>query len=310
MALTYDQLTAITRKHYIPVVVDNIFKSNPLFWRMSQKGQTLQGGTSIMQPLAYAQISTGGSYSGYDTLDTTATEEITSAEFDWKQYYTNVTLDGLSQLKNSGDAAVIDLLAAKMQIAEHTLRDLLGTGLFSDGTTNSSKVVTGAKAAVDDSSNIDTYGGIQRSVYTWWKSVYDGTTTTLTLPVMQTMDGNTTIDADVTTIIITTQTLYNAYWTLLQPQQRFADDDLAKGGFKNLLFNGKPVVVDSHCTANYMYFLNENYLDFVTHKDRNFITTPFQKPINQDCIVAQIFWAGNLTSSNCRMQGKFIALTG
>jgi hypothetical protein len=106
-----------------------------------------------------------------------------------------------------------------------------------------------------------------------------------------------------------TRANYNRYYALLQPQQRFQDSESAKGGFQSLMFNGIPVLADSHCPANHIFFLNENYLHLFVHKDSDFKFEPFQKPVNQAVKVAKIYWTGALGSSNNRMHGVLSAIT-
>lgn len=80
MALTYDQITAITQKRYIPNLVDNIFDSDPLLQRAKSKGwyESKNGGTSIIQPLMYAQVTAAGSYAATAQLDTTDNDVFTA----------------------------------------------------------------------------------------------------------------------------------------------------------------------------------------------------------------------------------------
>src|SRR4030042_5496612 len=166
MALTYDEITATTHKHFIPGLVDNLFNSIPLFNRFRARDAVMiQGGERIMQSVLYDDTEAAGSYSGYDVLDVDANDQITAAYFDWKQYYANITIDKLTVLKNSGPEQVFNLLAKRVQVAQRTLAQKLATGLFSDGTGNDSKDLTGLLAAIDDSSNVDSYGGITRADY-------------------------------------------------------------------------------------------------------------------------------------------------
>jgi hypothetical protein len=61
-----------------------------------------------------------------------------------------------------GDAAIINFVKSKVEIAEKTIRDKLSTGLYNDGT--DSKQIQGLKLALSTSS---TYGGINQSTYSW-----------------------------------------------------------------------------------------------------------------------------------------------
>ncbi|HRZ15357.1 MAG TPA: phage major capsid protein [Candidatus Omnitrophota bacterium] len=306
MALTYNQLSAITEKKFIPKAVDNIFSSNALLQRQLKKNLLkLDGGDSIIQPVIYAKTSAGGWYSGYDTLDTDDNEQITAAELQWKQAYANISISRLEELKNSGDSAKINLVKTKVQIAEKTLKDTLGTGLYSAGTT--AKSISGLRVIVTGTGT--TYAGISKTTYSWWRGQVDSTTTTLLITVMQGIWGDCSIDSDRPTVVVGTQDNYDRYYALLQPQQRFMDSETAKGGFSNLLFNGVPFIVDSHCPTGYIYFLNENYLNLTVHQDENFRFEPFQKPTRQNAATAKIYWAGNFMCSNCRMQGVLSAIT-
>jgi hypothetical protein len=305
MALTYDQISAITDKKWMPKLYDNVFDSNPLLQRAKKKFyEKIDGGTSIMIPLNYAMNTAGDWYSGSETLSTTDNDVITAAEYQWKELYENISVRRIDELKNSGDAQILNFVKNKVKIAEKSLDDKLGTGLYSAGT--NSKSIVGLRVIVD---NASTVGGISQSTYSWWQAQEDSSTTTLSIAAMQSRDTACTVNNDSPTVIITTRTLYNSYYALLQPQQRFQDSETAKGGFSSLMFNGKPVLPDSYCPASNMYFLNENYLHLVVHKDEDMRFEPFQKPVNQNVKVAKIYWTGAFCSSNNRLHGSLSAVT-
>lgn len=305
MALTYGEISSITQQYFVPKLVDNIFASNALLQRMRKKNyEKMDGGTKIIQPLLYATTSAAGRYSGADTLDTTPNDQITAAEFDWKQYYANITITRLDELKNSGKSQVINFVKSKVQVAEKTLANLLGTDLFGDGTTTNS--IFGLAAICAGSGS--TYGGISKTTYSWWRGQADSTTTALTVPVIRGMIGDCTIDSDGPTVGVCTQNVYDNIYSLLQPQQRFTDSETVKAGFKNILWEGIPILVDSHVSSGDLYFLNENYINMIVHKDEDFRFEPFIKPVNQNISTAKIYWTGALTCSNCRLQGWFSAI--
>ncbi len=84
MALTYDQISAITERTFIKKLADNYFDSNPLTKRLKEKSlELLDGGLSIMQPLNYANTTASGWYSGAETLSTIDNDNITSARI-WR----------------------------------------------------------------------------------------------------------------------------------------------------------------------------------------------------------------------------------
>jgi hypothetical protein len=305
MALTYDQISAITLKKYIPKLYDAIFDSNPMLMRLKKKSyQKIDGGTSIMVPLNYALPTSAGWYAGADTLTTTDNDQMTSAEYQWKQLYTNISIQRSDELKNSGDAQILNFVKSKVKIAEKNMLDLLGTGVFSNAT--DPKSIVGLRQIVGTA---NTVGGISQTTYTWWAAQVDSTSTVMSLPVLQAKYNAAMVDSDKPTVGVTTRTLYNSYQALLQPQQRFTDAETANAGFANLLYHGAPIVSDSHCPASQFYFLNENYLHLFVHKDEDMRFEPFAKPVNQNVKVAKIYWFGALGSSNCRLQAGFTALT-
>jgi hypothetical protein len=306
MALTYDQISAITQKKFIPKLYDNIFDSNPLLQRAKKKFyERVDGGTSIIVPLNYAQASAGGWYQGAETLSLVDNDVITGAEYQWKQIYKSIIVSRIDELKNSGDAAILKFVKQKVQIAEKSIMDDMGTGLYSAGT--DSKAIGGLRLIVGTS---NTVGGISQTDNSWWQSQLDSSTTTLSMSALQALDNRATIGSDAPTVIMTTRTLYNSYYAMLQPQQRFQSEETAKGGFTSLMFNSKPVIVDSHVPSGYLFGINENYLHLFYHPEEDFRMEPFKRLERQNVKAAQIFWAGALGSSNNRMHFGFSALTG
>lgn len=297
-------ISAITRRKFIPKLVDNIQTSNALLMRIPK--ETLDGGDDIRQPVWYAFSSTGGWYSGSEGLNTATEDKKTALVFDWKQLYYNISITGLDKLKNAGDSKVIDHVKSEIQIAEGSAKRDFGTGLYSAGTLP--KSIIGARVFVATSS---TYGGISQSSESWLQAQVDATTTVLSLGKMQERWEAATEDNDTPTIITTTGTLFNSYWAKLQPQQRFADGDLGKGGFKSLLFNGAPIVVDSYCPSGFMYFFNEKYLILYSHSQRNFPGSfkDFVEDTDADVMLAKIYWMGALICSQPRKQAAMTALT-
>jgi hypothetical protein len=305
-------LLSTTLKNYRNTLVDNIFKSNAVFNMLKSKGavKELDGGERIVVPLMYGKNTTAGSYSGYDPLDTTPQTGIDAAEYNWKQYSVSITISGEEERKNNGSKTrIINLLEAKTKQAELSLREALGEGLFSDGTGNGSKDLTGLKAMVDDSG---TYGGIASGTYTWWQAKTDEDATTLSIAIMRALFNDcSTGGSDTPDLLVTTQAVYQFYEALLtnfngnvsyftpsEDQKKLGD-----AGFQSLGFKGRPLVWDELCTTGYMYMLNTKHFNLTIHSDANFKVTPFIKPENQDARVAQVLFMGNITCDRRKSHG-------
>ena len=304
----FDNLLTTTLANYRKQLTDNVFTARPLTYALMEKGRIrmLNGGTKIVEPLIYGQNSTVASYSGYDSLSLTPQEGISAAEFEWKQYAASIAISGIEEAKNNGEQEIINLLEAKIMQAEESMRESFNQMFFADGTGNSSKDWNGLGNLVESG---NTVGGIDSSTYTWWQSQEENTATALTLAQMSSMYNSVSVGNDHPDTLLTTQTLFEKYEALLQPNLRYTDTKTADAGFQNLLFKAAPVMYDVHCTAGVFYFLNSKYITLVGHSNKWFSQTEFIKPEDTDARYALIMCYGNLTVRNRAKQGKLTAKT-
>jgi hypothetical protein len=307
----FDALLSTTLANYRPQLTDNIFTARPLTYFLMDKGRIrmVDGGTKIVEPLIYGQNGTVASYSGYDTISLTAQEGMSAAEYDWKQYAASIAISGIEEAKNNGEAAIINLLEAKIMQAEESMREGFNQMFFGDGTGNSGKNWNGLANLVESG---NTVGGINSATgqnNDFWRSYEENTAGALTLAQMATAYNSVSVGNDHPDMILTTQTLFEKYEALLQPQLRYTDTKTADAGFQNLLFKAAPVAYDVHCTAGVVYFLNSKYLTLVGHSGKWFQQTDFVRPENLDARYALIMCYGNLTVRNRAKQGKLTAKT-
>jgi len=306
----FDELLSTTLANYRDQLTDNVFNARPLTNFLMEGGRIrmLDGGTKIVEPLIYGTNSTVGSYSGYDTISLTAQTGISAAEYDWKQYAASIAISGIEEAKNNGEAAIINLLEAKVMQAEESIKEGFTTMFFGDGTGNSGKDWLGLVAIVDSTGAV---GGINPADAgnSFWASYEEGTAGALTLADMATAYNTVSRGNDHPDMIVTTQTLFEKYESLLQPQLRYTDTKTADSGFQNLLFKAAPVVYDDACTSGTVYFLNSKYLTLVGHSGKWFSQTDFVRPENLDARYAIIMCYGNLTCRNRERQGKLTGRT-
>jgi len=308
----FDEILSTTLKNYVPKLTDNIFSARPLFYALTN-GQTIRrisGGAKIVVPLIYGTNSTAGSYSGTDSIDTTAQSGISAAEYSWKQYAATVTISGIEEAKNNGEAQIIDLLEGKIFQTQETVIENMNTMFFGNGTGNSSKDWLGLSALVGSTGSP---GGIDATDAdnSWWRSaVTNQGSAALTIASMATLYNNCSVGNDQPTIIITGQNQYEAYEALLTDQIRYTDTDMADSGFQNLLFKGAPMTFDGTLAGEgKLYMLNTKYIQLVAHSDVWFKPTPFVRPTNQDAVYSQLLCYGELTTSNRARQGYMYGIT-
>lgn len=306
---SFDTILSTTLKNYREQLVDNIFTSRPLFFYLEKDGIAEQGGEKIVVPVLGGKNTTAGSYSGADTISIAAQTGITAAEYSWKQFAASIFITGLEEAQNYGEHAIIDLLQAKVMQAEESIKESLDEDLVAgDGTGNSSKDFNGLVNLIGTT---NTVGGIDGndSDNTWWRSYVSTSSTSLTLADMATAQNTVSFGNDKPKLILTTQTLFEAYEALLQPQQIFQSSAAADAGFDVLMHKGVPVHYDAYTPAGVMYFVNTSYLKLVRHSAKWFTPTDFVKPTNQDVRAAQILCYGNLVVMSRRHQGKLTGRT-
>lgn len=308
-------------------LADNLANNNALLRKLRERGNVrpFSGGNVILEEIMYNDPSTNNvnSYSGYELLNVSPDSPISAAQYSITQYAAAVTMSGLEVLQNSGKEQIIDLLDGRMKVSETRILNRIASDIYLDGTGNAGKNITGLAAAVPDNPLTGTYGGIDRSVWSFWQSqVFSGTTnggaavsqaniqqymTSLALKLVRGQDRADLIVAD--------NNYFGFYVNSLQSIQRITSDDgsgTAGSGFAKLKFYGggmsADVVLDggigNNATANHMWFLNTNYIFFRPHKDRNFVPIGGERQaINQDAVVKLYGWAGNLTTSGSEFQG-------
>jgi hypothetical protein len=326
----FDAIISTTLKNYRPTLNDNLTNHQALTFQLNKKGYVREdrGGTTIVEPLLYGRNTTVKSYDGYDIIDTSPQEGITSAEFNWKQIAGSVTISGREEFINSGSKTqVISLLRAKMTQLEMSMQIEMNAQLQGDGTGNAGKDLTGLQLAIEDGNAWSTYGGIDSNAYAYWRNqwignngggtITFGTTSTygVLIRIMTTMYNSCMRGTIRPTLIVTDQQIYEIYEQFMQftsPNYQIpVDREMADAGFMNLAFKGVPMVFDQDnpgfafgASNNHeMRFLNADFLRLVIGSGKNMVTTDFQRPENQDARVAQTLWYGNLTCANRQRQG-------
>lgn len=328
------EIVSTTLRNRAPDVANNVLRNNALLMYLNERGnvEPFSGGRTITQPLTYAQNSTYKRYSGYEVLNISPSEVITSAEYPIRQSAVAVSISGLEMLQNSGKEAVIDLLKTRLSNAEDTIKNGLSYDIYSDGTATGQ--INGLQALISTAPASGTIGGIDRATWTFWQNiaysaVTDGGAAATNANIQQYMNnvalqlvrGNDGFD-----LIVADNNYYNLYLQSMQAIQRVTDEKVAGAGFASLKYYGSGrsvnVVLDGGfqgyssdtnpttggAPANKMYFINTKYLHFKPHRDRNMVPiNPDRYSVNQDAMVQLIGWAGNLTLSNARLQGVLTA---
>lgn len=311
-------MVTTTLRNHPTEIADNVSKNNALYRRLQTKGQItkLDGGYQIVRPLDYAENSTFQRYSGFDTLNINASDVLTSAQYEWVQSAINVVSSGRELRMNSGREQIISLAAARTKNAMRTASNNMSVDLYSSGTLANQM---GGLGAIITTDGTGTVGGINSATYTFWANQFlelSGTNTWSKANIKESMNKlwlTTYRGNDKTDLIILSHDFFNAYWTSLQDNQRWTNNDnsnKATVGFDALKYTSADVIFDSNTnfltTAETGYFLNSDYLELVSHRDANWTTMDEKASVNQDGVVIPVLWMGQLVCSNRARQGIMI----
>lgn len=320
MALTYDDLTSKTNKFIVPRMVDEVYKSSPLFTRLRTRNmERFEGGQTIRHPIMYAKLK-GGAFTRGGSFDTSYVQTDTALEVNVKYYYVNCTLYGVDNVLNRGAEAAMSLVESKMVNASGRMADLLGTDIFLDGQgTNSTALqLDGLQASVDDGTNYVSYGGVTRTDIASGANAginsYYVSLPTLTLAGVQTAYGASWFGREHVDLIVSPQAVWDILWNKIQPQQRFREEssDVAKIGFQSLRFNNSSVTVDQLCPTGFMFGLNTKFIQFwiTTMPKYQFGFTGWKESQNTDDVAGQYLFAGNLLNVGPRFMFKVAGIVG
>lgn len=311
---TFTELVTTTFRKHRKEIKDNLSNRNALLKRIMKKGNYLKedGGLTIATPLDYNSNGTYQRYSDWDVLNISASDVLSSAEYQWRQIAINVVASGRELRINSGDSRIINLAKARIKNAIRTFNNSFSSDLYSAGT--STNQINGLQALVADT-NTNTVGGIDASVWTFWQNQsYSAASNSVTvsattiengmmLPLWLLLDRGPDDQPD---LIVMDSVYYTYYESSQVSLKRYADSGTVSGGFTGLKYKNADVVYDSSGSgipASHGYFLNTEYLKLVVHNDADMEVMDDMKPVNQDGSVTPILWMGNLTCSNRKQQG-------
>lgn len=312
------EVVTTTLRNRTGKLADNVTKNNALLMRLRRRGKVkpVSGGRTIVQELEYAENGTYKRYSGYEMLNIAPSTVFTAAEYNYAQAAVAVSISGLEELMNSGEAQQIDLLEGRISNAEKTIVNNVALDCYSDGTADGGKQIGGMQLLVDTTPATGIVGGIDAATWGFWRNVaFDSTTdggTAATSGNIQSYMNRVYLQlvrgTDKPDLIVADNNYYRLYLESLQAIQRVTSDEMAQAGFESLRYMGSDVVLDGGfgggAPTNSMRFLNTEYIYFRPHTNRNFAPIGGERmAVNQDAMVKLVGFAGNLTTSNRFLQG-------
>ncbi len=313
----FTQLVTTTDRAWGSKVTDNVSNHNALLWKLKRKGQiTFTGGYEIAEPIEYAENGTYQRYSGYDELNTEASDILTTVKYPLQQIALHIVSSGRELRTNKGKAQMINLVKRKKKNALTTAANQFAIDVYSDGTEDNQ--INGL-ANLIQANGQGTVGGIDAATWTFWRNQFKEMTGT-DLAASPSTANAASLKADMNNVwlslvrgadkpdlIVASHDLYALYELGEQQLQRYSDADMAKAGFQSLKYKSADIIFDDNSnfatTAEKMYFLNTDYLYLQQHREAQWTMDQEKRPVKQDSVVVPMYWMGNLVLTNRALQG-------
>ncbi len=232
-----------------------------------------------------------------------------------------IILSSQELLNNEGSSQLMDVFDSYMEAAEKALEDTMDAGLYSDGTANGGKQLTGLATAIPIVTTSGIYGGVDRNTATIWQTkTYDAHTysaaigtqvsSTTVRPLLNAVMTKQSRGRDYADLLIMSPEHYAAYdAATIAIQRQTNETSLGKLGFSALEYIGggkrAEIVLDggigSNMPANTTFGINTDSFRLRYHPNRNFdklFDGDGQMPIDKDAVAQFIGWMGELTMTN------------
>ena len=318
----FTEMVTTTDRNWGSKVTDNVSNHNGLVNRLKKKGKikTVSGGYEIAEPLEYAENATYQRYAGYDQLNTSASDVLTTVKYDWAQVALHVTASGREIRMNMGSKErMINLVRARKDNALKTAANNFSVDAYSDGALTNQ---VGGLASIIQTNGAGTVGGINSTTWTFWQNKYKEMTGT-NLAASPSAANAASMKADMNAfwlalnrgadkpdLIVFSHDFYSLYELGEQQLQRYMNAEMAQSGFVGLKYKTADVIFDDNTnfstTAEKGYFLNTDYIYIVQHKEAQWTMDDEKRPTNQDAVVVPLYWMGNIVCTNRSLQGVMI----
>ncbi|RLC68834.1 MAG: phage major capsid protein [Chloroflexi bacterium] len=319
MALTLDELNAITLDYWERGTTDIYFLDNVLLWKLLGNGnlknelvkasETVDGGLKIRVILEYAE-SNSGTYGNVTKIAQAKVDILNAARFRWAGYFASNTIDLNDKIQNAGRAAMVKLANAKIKNIQKTIRKKMGTDIYASAADSYAFLGLGN---LFNTAGGTAYGEIAQDDMGDWKANVITTAEPISFKTLQKCRRTPNIgqnDTDKPNLYITTDLLKDGFERTLQVQARYKDVDLADAGFENVLFKGQPVVADDRQTATYCDCLNLRYMRLRAHSAYNFTPPVWEANLDQpDVWTANQRMLGQLTTNHRKSHIRHTNLT-
>lgn len=241
-------------------------------------GHKDSGGYQVQVPLEFGSNTNTKFFNPYDVIETTPSEYALPAIYPWRHVASSATISDVEVVANSGKEKLFDLFEGRVRQAVRSMVNLLGSEIYSDGSSFGGNTIIGLAAGISTTPSTDpgsgAVGGVSGASYTFWRN--NATTSAGSFAsygvngasgdYVETMYNNCTDGMiDHPTCILSAQNVYEYYNKSMLTTVRYVDPSHSKVGefsFNGLQYKGLTWYWDRQCPTGRMYFLNNSAAHF------------------------------------------------
>ena len=311
------ELSNVTRRAFVPKLVVQLYKSRPLLAALLEGSQMAIGGFNSINVDVQGSAMVTHEWSDYAG---NFNQPANIAGVDLATFNLKLSIIGIPFLGMEGllqmDHNIVPLIEARMNDAQNVAREAYSSALYTNF--SDTDQIIGLPGAVDDSTNLNVYGNINRTTDTYWKStVLDHSAVAPTRQLILADIGRLQKDnGEMPSFgvmgLATWVQLSNDFLGLerynISPAGGF---EVVQGAFRAIDVGGVPIYADPDCPEGTMYLLNTAYLNLYLHEAAMFNFTGFESllPNNQLGYVGALVTVLELVNAKCRTSGRFFGFT-
>jgi len=283
------ELTAITRRAFLPTLTVQIYNSSPWLAALMANAQVASGGISpITVPVQGSRMTTFA-WGGYDASFGIPAQQngIFDLEYNLKLGMVPVPFLGMEAAVQV-DYAVVPRIEAVMNDAGNVMTDAFATATYTN--TSNTQAFNGLNLIIDDGTNSTTVGNQSRTTYPVLKSkVYAaGSINPTRQNVSQYINGAAKACGESPSYGL----MGFGTWSLLQqdfigqeqynitPGSSFdTSSEGPRSGFRALMVSGVPIFPDFYCPEGSLYLPNSRYMNLYLHEQGSFAFTGFESTL-------------------------------
>lgn len=320
-----NELTAVTRRAFIPKMVVQIYKATPMLSLLMKNGQRARGGVSQVTVPIQGSPFVSFSWSDYSGVfpQPTVQTAAQNAEFNLKLGLVPIPFMGMEAIIQSSEV-VIPLLEARMADAKTVMVQSISSAIYTNNSASpGGQIVNGLPEAYDDGTNVATYGGVSRSTNAFWKSYLKTAaggilTRVAMIPYLVRTTANAGGEAPDFMVMSPGDwtTLMTDFMSIEQfntnPGSRYGKDDIVNAGFRGLMLGDTPIFLDPFCPTGTAFIINSKYLAMYISEDADFAFSGFYSavPNLQIANVGVVIVAFNLVCTKPISGSQITGITG